>query len=78
MVSVVAFSDFSSTGYKVQTLAGFDVPTVTDKYGDVYTAVSSSVSSTPDGEPILYVSTGDGGIGYLFVEDIRVIEGECV
>lgn len=76
MHSVIGFSEHSGTAYKVQTLAEFDLPQVTDRYGDVYVALSASTSTTPDGEPILYVSDGRGGTGYLFVEDIRQIEGE--
>lgn len=73
---ITAFSKFSSTGYKCQTLAEFDLPTVTDEHGDVFTALSSNTSTTPDGDPILYVAGPDGSAGYIFVETIRLIEGE--
>jgi len=76
-VRTVYMNQFCSTEFRCEVLAEFDLPKVTDKYGDTYTALSSLTSTTPDGEPTLYVER-DGKVGYIFVEDIRTISGEEV
>ncbi len=73
---IIAMNEYTGTQYKCELLAEFDVPTVTDECGTDYTLAQSGVTYTPDDEPIVIVNTEDG-IGYLFVENIRVIKEEA-
>lgn len=72
-MNITVMNEFVSTKFRCEVLAEFDQPEVTDRYGNTYTARSSHTSTTPDGDPILYVDT-DEGPGYIFVETIRVIK----
>lgn len=71
----VYFNEYVSTGYKVEVLAEFDLPTVRDRYGNTYPLAQGGVTYTPDGDPLVTVDTVLG-TEHLFVEDIRKIEGE--
>jgi len=71
----IAMNKFVGTQYKCEVLAEFDLPEVIDQYGDTYRVLSSSISTTPDGDPLLHVER-NGEVGHIFVETIMTIQGE--
>lgn len=69
----MAFNPFVSAGGKAEmVLADFanDLVVLTDRNGHEYRCYVDGVSNTPDGEPLIVVTSTDGQREYVFADDV--------